>query len=151
VHGLVLKGVVAETIVSRAASCPFFVQPVFRDDGYFMLVSQFFDPSHFIMAYLEDYKMDPSMAQPLMTFSVFGDYAQSKDLTLVRADVLNFGIDDSEGLTIVKKMIDHYVDDDEYAVVKAFNKKPEVFDIDDYIGRQNMKWKETSKPADVIV
>lgn len=101
------------------------------------------------MAYLEDYKMDPSMAQPLLTFSVFDDYAQSKDLTLVRADVLNVGIDDSEGLTIVKKMIDHYVDDDEFVVVKAFNKKPESFDIDDFIGRQNAKWKESSKEVDV--
>jgi ATP synthase F1 complex assembly factor 1 len=135
-------------VLPRAASCPFFIQPVFRDDGYFMLVSQFFGPSHFIMAYLEDYKMDPSMAQPLLTFSVFDDYARDKDLTLVRVDVLNSGIDDSEGLTIVNNMIDHYVDTDEYSVVKAFNTKPDTFDIDDFIGRQNAKWKVSSKAVD---
>jgi ATP synthase mitochondrial F1 complex assembly factor 1 len=114
-----------------------------------MLVSQFFDPSHFIMAYLEDYKMDPSSAQPLLTFSVFDDYALDKDLTLVRADILNIGIDDSEGLMIVKNMIDHYVDDDEYTIVKAFNKNPDSFDIDDFIGRQNEKWRNSLTTEDV--
>jgi len=92
------------------------------------------------MAYLEDYKMDPASAQPLMTFSVFDDYAQEKKLTLVRADILNAGIDDGEGLKVVKSMLDNYKDDDKFLVVKAFNKKPDSFDIDDYITQQNVKW-----------
>mmetsp|Transcript_52007 Transcript_52007/g.52994 ORF Transcript_52007/g.52994 Transcript_52007/m.52994 type:complete len:111 (+) Transcript_52007:544-876(+) len=92
------------------------------------------------MAYLEDYKMDPASAQPLMTFSVFDDYAQEKKLTLVRADILNPGINDGEGLKVVKSMLDNYKDDDKFLVVKAFNKKPDSFDIDDYITQQNVKW-----------
>lgn len=93
------------------------------------------------MAYLEDYKMDPARAQPLLTFSVFDDYADEKDLTLVRADVLNKGIQDDEGLKIVQNMLDVYTRDDEYLGVYAFNKKPETFDFDDYISQQNEKWK----------
>ena len=107
-----------------------------------MLVSQFMEPAHFIMAYLEDYKMDPASAQPLLTFSVFDDYANEKDLTLVRADILNKGINDEEGLKVVKSMLDHYVNDEEYITVKAFNSKPDTFDIDDFIAQQNSKWKE---------
>jgi hypothetical protein len=148
-----LEGSAAEPLLSRAASHPFFVQPIFRDDGYFMLVSQFMAPSHFVMAYLEDYKMDPASAQPLLTFSVFDDYAKEKDLTLVRADILNRGIDDAEGLKVVKSMLDHYIDDDEYMLVKAFNSKPETFDIDDFIAQQNTKWNSgdntSSKTVDV--
>jgi len=140
VIGLVLDGKEGDNILPRATSNPFFVQPIFRDDGHFILVSQFFDPSHFIMAYLEDYKMDPASAQPLMTFSVFDDYAQEKNLTLVRADILNTGIDDGEGLKVVKSMLDNYEDDDKFLAVKAFNKKPDSFDIDDYITQQNAKW-----------
>eukprot|EP00539_Tryblionella_compressa_P006912 CAMPEP_0178763672 /NCGR_PEP_ID=MMETSP0744-20121128/17317_1 /TAXON_ID=913974 /ORGANISM="Nitzschia punctata, Strain CCMP561" /LENGTH=207 /DNA_ID=CAMNT_0020418665 /DNA_START=50 /DNA_END=670 /DNA_ORIENTATION=- len=140
VHGIVLDGKAAEPLLSRASSNPFFVQPIFRENGYFMLVSQFMEPSHFIMAYLEDYKMDPGSAQPLLTFSVFDDYAKGKDLTLVRADILNRGIDDAEGLKVVKSMLDHYLDDDEYISVKAFNAKPETFDIDDFVSQQNSKW-----------
>ena len=132
---------------SDCCCSPFFVQPVFRDDGYFMLISQFQEPSHFFMAYLEDFKMDPARAQPLLTFSVFDDYASSKDLTLVRADILNKGIADDEGRKIVQSLLDAYTNDDEYMVVNAFNKKPETFDLDDLIARQNEKWREGA-PAD---
>ena len=122
-------------------SSPYFVQPVFRENGFFMMVSQFQGPSHFLMAYLEDFKMDPSRAQPLLTFSVFDDFAESKDLTLVRADILNKGIEDDEGLKVVQNMVDVYIQDEEYLAVKAFNKKPDTFDFDDFIARQNEKWK----------
>lgn len=105
-----------------------------------MLVSQFFEPSHFIMAYLEDYKMDPSAAQPLLTFSIFDDYAEEKDLTLVRVDILNNGIDDGEGLKVVRSMLGNYKDDDEFLTVRAFNKQQDSFDIDDYISLQSAKW-----------
>jgi hypothetical protein len=148
VHGLVLKGDQAKTILKRAAESPFFVQPIFRDDGYFMLVSQYQNPCHFLMAYLEDFKMDPSAAQPLLNFSIFDDYIESKDLALVRAEILNRGIEDGEGLTIVQNMIDGYTNDDEFMVVSSFNKKPETFDLDDFIARQNVKWRD-GKHADV--
>ncbi|KAL3922971.1 MAG: hypothetical protein SGILL_001919 [Bacillariaceae sp.] len=153
VHGIVLGGKAAAPLLERAATSPFFIQPIFRDDGYFMLVSQFMEPSHFIMAYLEDYKMDPAGAQPLLTFSVFDDYANDKDLMLVRADVLNKGINDEEGLKVVKSMLDQYVNDEEYLTVKAFNSKPDSFDIDDFIAQKNIQWKgdgaDSSKTIDV--
>lgn len=140
VIGLVLDKKEGENILPRATSNPFFVQPIFRDDGHFMLVSQFFEPSHFIMAYLEDYKMDPSAAQPLLTFSIFDDYAEEKDLTLVRVDILNNGIDDGEGLKVVRSMLGNYKDDDEFLTVRAFNKQQDSFDIDNYISLQSAKW-----------
>jgi hypothetical protein len=157
VHGIILDGQVAQPLLKRAASSPFFIQPIFREDGYFMLVSQFMEPSHFIMAYLEDYKMDPASAQTLLTFSVFDDFSNEKDknLTLVRADILNKGINDEEGLKVVRAMLDHYAKDDEYVLVKAFNSKPDTFDTDDFIAQQNAKWKldtaagSASKTVDV--
>mmetsp|Transcript_23516 Transcript_23516/g.65269 ORF Transcript_23516/g.65269 Transcript_23516/m.65269 type:complete len:228 (+) Transcript_23516:151-834(+) len=156
VHGLVLKGNETESLLTRAKSSPFYIQPIFRDDGHFMLVSQFFEPSHFIMAYLEDYKMDPAAAQPLLSFSIFDDYAKDKDLTLVRADILNKGIDDGEGLKVVKSMLDNYKDDDEYVNVRVFNVNPNSFDLKDFIEQKSKKWEasvsgdnSTSKTVDV--
>jgi len=140
VHGLVLKGKDAKNLLSRAVSSPFFVQPVFRENGYFMMVSQFQEPSHFLMAYLEDYQMDPAGAQPLLTFSVFDDFSEDKDLTLVRADVLNRGIEDDEGLKVVQNMLDGYIRDDEYLSIDGFNNKPDTFDLDAFISRQKEKW-----------
>ena len=93
------------------------------------------------MAYLEDYKMDPAAAQPLLQFSIFDDYADDKDLTLVRADILNRGIDEGEGLKVVNSMLSNYQNDDEYLSLRAFNSKPESFDLDDYIAQQSAKWK----------
>jgi hypothetical protein len=140
--GAVIDGKTAKSVLSRAALCPFFIQPIFREDGYFTLVSQFQSPSHFLLAYLEDYKMDPARAQPLITFSVFDDLADEFDIGLVRVDVINKGIEDDEGLRCVNSLLNAYGKDELFTNVHAFNKKPESFDFDDYIAQQNQKWKE---------
>lgn len=105
-------------------------------------MSQFQSPSYFLLAYLEDYKMDPAAAQPLLTLAVFDDYADKLDLTLVRCDVINKGIDDSEGLKVATFLLDSYKNEEEYNRVEAFNDKPDSFDIDDFISVQNQKWKD---------
>jgi len=140
-HGLVLNGKRCRSVLARAAQCPFFIQPVFRDEGFFTLVSQFQTPSHFLMAYLEDYKMDPTNAQPLITYSVFDDLVDSHGMGLVRIDVINNAIEDGEALLAVGAMLDSYGKDEEFTNIHAFNKKPEAFDFDDYISRQNQRWK----------
>jgi hypothetical protein len=43
---------------------------------------------------------DPSRAQPLLTVSVFDDLADSKDLALVRCDIINQGIEEDEGYKV---------------------------------------------------
>lgn len=108
-----------------------------------MLVSQFQAPSHFLMAYLEDYKMDPAAATPLLTFSVFTDYADTKDVSLVRCDITNKSIEEEEAAKVVEGMLDHYRSDEEYASVQMFNKKPSDFDIDDFISRMNDRWQRS--------
>jgi len=86
--------------------------------------------------------MDPAAAQPLMTLSIFNDYSQKLDLTLVRCDIINKGIEDGEGLKVANSLLDSYRHDEEHEAVKSFNKKPDTFDIDDFISVQNQKWKE---------
>jgi ATP synthase F1 complex assembly factor 1 len=142
VIGLVLDSQAGKSVLSRAQKCPFFVQPVFRDDGFFMMVSQFQSPGHFLMAYLEDYKMDPQSATPLLTFSVFDDLADNKDVVLVRADILNKSIQDDEGRKVVRSVLDNYRDEEHFVVVKTFNERPDAFDIDDYISRMNIRWQQ---------
>jgi len=143
VHGLVLAGDQGKSVLSRAAQCPFFLQPIFRGEGFFHLLSQFQD-QHFLFAYLADYQMDPARAQPLLTCSVFNDF---NDITLVRADVVNHGIDDEEGRKVVSFLLDSYANDEEFKTVENFNKAPEKFDIDFYVEKQRKKW--TNDPHDV--
>uniref|UniRef100_A0A7S2EBW8 ATP synthase mitochondrial F1 complex assembly factor 1 n=1 Tax=Trieres chinensis TaxID=1514140 RepID=A0A7S2EBW8_TRICV len=145
-HGLVIDGEDTKKILSRATKCPFFVQPIFREedkkDGYFMLLSQYQGPSHFLMAYLEDYKMDPARAQPLLTFSVFDDLSETLGVGLVRCDVINKGIEDDEGRKVMNNALDSYRKDEEFFRVRAFNEAPESFDVDDYISCQSRKWRQ---------
>mmetsp|Transcript_26650 Transcript_26650/g.37555 ORF Transcript_26650/g.37555 Transcript_26650/m.37555 type:complete len:215 (+) Transcript_26650:114-758(+) len=143
VHGFVVEGKEGKSILSRAAQCPFFIQPIFREDGFFMLVSQFQKPNHFLMAYLEDYKMDPSAANPLLTFSVFDDLSEKLDISLVRCDIINKGIQEEEGAKVTEHLVDLYRNDDEFTAVHAFNKAPHTFDYDDHISRQNQKWNQS--------
>lgn len=111
--------------------------------GFFMLISQFQDPSHFLMAYLEDYKMDPSSASPLVSFSIFNDLADApQNLSLVRCDILNANIQDHEGLKVVQSVLDNYRSEDDFGLVRTFNERPASFDVDDYISRMNDRWKQ---------
>ncbi len=116
------------------------MQPIFRDNGFFMMVSQFQAPAYFLLAYLEDYKMDPHSATPLLTFSVFNDYATSKNVSLVRCDILNKGVDTTEGRKVVQALLDNYRVDENFQSVKMFNENPNTFDIDDYISQMNERW-----------
>lgn len=144
VLGITIDGKEGKKVVDRARSCPFFVQPIFRDDGFFNLVSQFQGPSHFLMAYLEDYKMDPHSATPLVTFSVFNDYADTKEVSLVRCDLLNKGIGNDEGRKVVESLIDHYRNDEDFESIETFNHRPSEFDFDDHISKMNERWKQDS-------
>jgi hypothetical protein len=107
-----------------------------------MLISQFLSPSHFLLGYLEDYKMDPNAATPLLTFSVFDDYSESKDMSLVRCDILNRGMHEDEGRKVVQSVLDNYRKKDAFVAVKTFNERPDAFDFDDYISRMNDRWKQ---------
>jgi hypothetical protein len=108
-------------------------------------MAQFQSPSHFLLAYLEDYKMDPHSATPLLTFSVFDDFAESKDVTLVRVDLFNKGIQDEEGRKVVESLLDHYRNDDDYASIETFNRRPEDFDFDKHLSKMNKRWKTESE------
>eukprot|EP00986_Skeletonema_menzelii_P018428 scaffold26639_cov151-Skeletonema_menzelii.AAC.4 len=139
VHGIVMDGKKGRSLLSKAAQCPFFIQPVFRGEGHFMIVSQFQTPNYFLLALLEDYKLDPAAAQPLLTISVFDDLAETKDVTLLRCDIINRGIEDDEGYKLCLNLINDYL---EFEGVHMFNKKPDAFDVDEFVKGKEQKWNE---------
>lgn len=141
VHGLTIDKAKGKTILSRAAQCPFFIHPVFREEGHFMIFSQFQTPNYFLLALLEDYQMDPARAQPLLTISIFDDLAEEKDLTLVRCDIVNRGIQDDEGYKICKLLLDDYEKEEDFRNVHTFNKKPDAFDVDGFVKEKGQIWK----------
>ena len=106
-----------------------------------MIISQFQAPNYFLLAFLEDYRMDPTRAQPLLTVSVFDDLAEDKDLTLVRCDIINRGIEDDEGYKICQRLLEDYADEEGFRNVHMFNKKPEAFDVDEFVKEKERVWK----------
>ena len=102
-----------------------------------MVVSQFQEPSYFLLAFLEDYKMDPAAAQPLITISVFDDLAEKNDVVLLRCDIINKGIEDDEGYKICQNLIKDYLD---FNSVEMFNTKPDAFNIDEFVKEKQSQW-----------
>mmetsp|Transcript_36339 Transcript_36339/g.53118 ORF Transcript_36339/g.53118 Transcript_36339/m.53118 type:complete len:318 (-) Transcript_36339:108-1061(-) len=155
VHGVILPKDAASTILNRASGgsssntegnknkCGFFISPIFRDSGFFMLVSQFMEPNHFVFAYLEDYRLDPARAQPLLSVTIFDELVDSHDITLVRCDVVNRGVSDHEAYRVLQSHLDaYYRMKEEFELVQTFNLAPNLFDVDDYISRKSIKWRE---------
>jgi len=142
--GAVLPGDDGEKILMRAKECPFFIQPIFRDEGFFILLSQFQAPSYFLFAYLEDYKSNPSNAQPLLTLSVYNDLISTNkiNLSLIRGQIIAKGgtIMQEEGEQVITQLLEGYRKDEEFDLtIRAFNKTPNKFDFYDYIARQKTK------------
>jgi len=144
VHGLTVDQAKGKSVLSRAAQCPFFLHPVFREEGHFMILSQFQTPNYFLLAFLKDYQMDPARAQPLLTISLFDDFAEEKDVTLVRVDVINRGIEDDEGYNICKYLLEDYAEEEGFVGVHLFNKKPDAFDVDEFVKEKERRWKANS-------
>lgn len=112
-----------------------------------MIMSQFQEPNHFLLAFLEDYKMDPNGAHPLLTISIFDELAE-KGVSLVRCDIINRGISEEEGYKISQSLLDEYSAEGETVDVSIFNNEPGSFDVDAFIKRKERQWNEDSSTVD---
>mmetsp|Transcript_17351 Transcript_17351/g.35764 ORF Transcript_17351/g.35764 Transcript_17351/m.35764 type:complete len:240 (-) Transcript_17351:12-731(-) len=157
--GWVVEGSVGKLVLHRANSKngKFFISPVFRDveeaegEGesdaqYYNLIVQFFDPSHFVLANLQDYQSDPANAKPVISFSVFDDYIESKNMTLVRADIIVDTFKEGEPEKIlggILKRFDGRTCETDW--VDKFNNSPAEFDFEGFIEDSRKLWFEKDK------
>jgi len=120
-------------IAKRASESPMFVHPVFRGDGYFMLVSQF-DPrtSMFALANLEDYRRNAALAPPWMSVLMFNDLLTSKGLGLLRAEAESERLTKAEVERLLAQ-VRRFHASDEYDRVYTFNHAERHFDINAYV------------------
>ncbi|RLN05665.1 hypothetical protein BBJ28_00014503 [Nothophytophthora sp. Chile5] len=119
-----------QALVTRAASAPFFVFPVYRKDGFFNMLCQF-QQTCFLVTYLEAFKENPGAAPPCVAVSLYDDLLEKKELALVRADVINM-LDKTESQTLLDQLLVSYRDDQLYDHVDKFNNQPEQFDFEAY-------------------
>ncbi|KAK1940679.1 ATP synthase mitochondrial F1 complex assembly factor 1 [Phytophthora citrophthora] len=119
-----------QALVKRAEAAPYFIFPVYRQEGFFNMLCQF-QQSCFLITYLEAFKENPSAAPPCVAVSLYDDLLEKKELTLVRADVINM-LDKTESSLLLKQLLASYQDDKLYEHVDQFNNKPEQFDFEAY-------------------
>jgi ATP synthase F1 complex assembly factor 1 len=83
-----LSSDVFQTLQARATAAPFFVFPVYRQDGFFNMLCQF-QQTCFLVTYLEAFKENPTGAPPCLAVSLYDELLENKEVGLVRGDVIN--------------------------------------------------------------
>ncbi|XAR66533.1 hypothetical protein NMG60_11012804 [Bertholletia excelsa] len=122
----------------RAANCRYFVIPLWRGSGYTTMFAQVQMP-HMIFTGLEDYKAKGTEASPYFTVSYYKEFAESKDLVLVRGDVVfTSKLSDSEAKWLLDTAHSFYLNDVRYKLVERFNREPREFEFKDVLQALDM-------------
>jgi ATP synthase F1 complex assembly factor 1 len=96
-----------------------------------MLLSQW-QSKAFLMTFLEDYRQNPSTAQPWMCVSVYDDLQQSHDLHLLRTDFTQH-LTKQEAHFVQRMVVLSYTCPGQSSFAAAFNRAPATFDLDRYL------------------
>eukprot|EP00939_MAST-03C_sp_MAST-3C-sp1_P002832 g2832.t1 len=115
------------TIRHRARQCPTFIWPVRRDEGYFVMLSQW-QENHCLFTFLDDYKKNPAMANPWLVVSLYDEFVAEHRLSLVRGSFSPPHLTRGECTRLVGLLHRFYVQDNFYRTVEDFTLRPKTFD-----------------------
>ena len=73
-----------------------------------------------------DYQRSPLNASPYMVLTCFDELVETKGIALMRGDLISH-LDEDEGATIMKKLMETYLIESEFETVKMFNNEPDKF------------------------
>ncbi|KAF7803365.1 ATP synthase mitochondrial F1 complex assembly factor 1 [Senna tora] len=136
--GASMKAKLYHLLEHRAESCRYFVIPLWRGSGYTTMFAQVQMP-HMIFTGLEDYKARGTQAAPYMTVSFYKEFAESKDLVLIRGDVVfTSKLSDSEAKWLLETAQSFYLSDVRYKLVERFNKETRDFEFKDVLQALDM-------------
>ncbi|KAL7591836.1 uncharacterized protein LOC111892055 [Lactuca sativa] len=122
----------------RAADCRYFVIPVWKGSGYTTMFMQVQMP-HIIFTGLEDYKARGTQASPYFTISHYKEFCETKDLVLIRGDVVfTSKLTDSEAKWLLETAQSFYLNDTRYKLVERFNKNTSEFEFKDVLRALDM-------------
>ncbi|KAL6125246.1 hypothetical protein ACLB2K_073305 [Fragaria x ananassa] len=136
--GASMKASLYHLLEHRAADCRFFVIPLWRGSGYVTMFAQVQMP-HMIFTGLEDYKARGTQATPYFTMTYYNEFAESKDMVLIRGDVvLPSKLSDSEAKWLLETTQTFYLNDVRYKLVERFNKQTHDFEFKDVLQTLDM-------------
>nr|POF20726.1 isoform 3 of atp synthase mitochondrial f1 complex assembly factor 1 [Quercus suber] len=136
--GASLKAKLYYLLEQRAADCRYFVIPLWRGSGYTTMFAQVQMP-HILFTGLEDYKARGTQSAPYFTVSYYNEFAESKDLVLIRGDVVfTSKISDTEAKWLLETTQSFYLNDVRYKLVERVNKETHDFEFKDVLQALDM-------------
>ncbi|XP_015873800.3 uncharacterized protein LOC107410834 [Ziziphus jujuba] len=131
--GATMKANLYNLLEQRAASCRYFVIPLWRGSGYVTIFLQVQMP-HMILTGLEDYKARGTQASPYFTITYYKEFAETKNLVLIRGDIVfTSKLSDSEAKWLLETAQSFYLNDVRYKLVERFNKETHDFEFKDVL------------------
>ena len=117
-------------VKERRMRCPRFIIPVLKGDGkFFTLVSQWQD-NFCIFTFLDDFRKDPSRAEPYLSLAVYEDLVPRHQMVLVRGDFSGHLLK-RDAAHILNLLRYYYFQDTKW--VETFNKDPANFDFNSFV------------------
>ncbi|KAF8032141.1 hypothetical protein BT93_D1153 [Corymbia citriodora subsp. variegata] len=136
--GTSMKGKLYHLLEQRSVDCRHFVIPLWRGSGYTTMFAQVQMP-HMLFTSLEDYKARGTQASPYMTVTFYTEFAESKDLVLIRGDVVfTSKLSDAEAKWLLETAQSFYLNDTRYKLVERFNKQTRDFEFKDVLQALDM-------------
>ncbi|KAK1557590.1 hypothetical protein Q3G72_027720 [Acer saccharum] len=136
--GASMKAQLYRLLEQRASDCRYFVIPLWKGSGYSTMFAQVQLP-HIIFTGLEDYKARGTQAAPYFTVTFYTEFAESKDMVLIRGDVVfTSKLTDSEAEWLMETAQSFYLNDSRYKLVERFNKETRNFEFKDVLRALNM-------------
>ncbi|KAK1274948.1 hypothetical protein QJS04_geneDACA010971 [Acorus gramineus] len=103
------------------------------------LVSIWDDMPHMLFTGLEDYKARGTQASPYLTVTYYKEFAETKDVVLVRGDIVFASkLDDEEAKWLIQTAQSFYLNDTRYNLVEQFNKMTHDFEFKDVLQALDM-------------
>jgi hypothetical protein len=115
-----------DTISRMRRRCPRFIYPVLKGDGKFFTIVSEFQDNYCIFTFLDDYKKNPSTAEPYMSVAIYPDFLERKQLVLVRGDFSGH-LTKRDAAHILNLMRHFYIHEPKY--LETFNRDPGSFDF----------------------
>jgi len=131
----VMSGPEYDTFKFRSSKAPMCLIPVFKGDGHFVVIAQAQSPEAqlggsdaFLVAHLDDYRANPTLAQPYLSLTVYTETLKSKELALVRGEYDKGRLSKEEASLVVSDVIRSYVNTEFFKHVNTLNNRPAEFD-----------------------
>lgn len=110
--------------------------------GKFFVMYAEWQDNHCIMTSLEAHRMNAGGAYPYFVLTLYDELIDSKDVCLVRGDIVSEYLDKKRCETLHELALSYYLRPENYAYVEQFNHRSKEFDIPDYFARCGYNMKE---------